>query len=348
MEEHVCKTDRHATFYLAAGPMEGVPIIFVHGWPELAISWRHQLATFASLGFRVYAPDVRGFGRSTVPQRGEDCNVEEAVRDLRELLAHLGLERAIWVGHDFGAAIVWALASHHPEACIAVAGMCVPYLPDGFTLQSVSALVDRAVYPPDAFPNGQWSYWAQNVDHLEDSARAMESDVAAFVRICFRRGIANENPHEKPAAAMKSSEGWWPLLEIGKRLDFDDAIFTREDFSAYVAALELTGFAPGLNYYRNNARHADYARRSVNGGRLSMPVLFVHARHDPSCKTVTSALAEPMRGACDNLTELVVDAGHWLQQENPVAVNAALSHWLARCVEEAAPEVRIGYVEQGD
>lgn len=341
MIENVCETGRHSTFYFSAGPEDGTPLIFVHGWPELAISWRHQIETFSSLGFRVIAPDVRGFGRSSVPARTEDCNVEEAVTDLLELLEHLGLEKAIWVGHDFGAAVVWGLASHHPEACIAVANMCVPYLPGGFTLDTVSALVDREIYPEEQFPNGQWSYWRQNVDHLEDSARAMDSDVEAFVRICFRRGIANEDPHEKPAAAMKASEGWWPLIEYGKQIDFDQAIFTEDDFAKYVAALSLTGFAPGLSYYRNNERHTDYARRSVNGGRLEMPVLFMHARWDPSCKTMTSALPEPMRANCDDLVEMVVDTGHWLQQEDPVAVNAALSHWLATHVSHAYPGARL-------
>ena len=64
--EHVLRTDRHTTFYLGCGAAGATPLIFVHGWPELSISWRHQLPVFAALGFRCIAPDMRGYGRSSV------------------------------------------------------------------------------------------------------------------------------------------------------------------------------------------------------------------------------------------------------------------------------------------
>ena len=70
--EHVVRTGDHTTFYLAAGPVDGPPVIFCHGWPELSISWRHQLACLGSLGFRSIAPDMRGYGRSSVYDRHED------------------------------------------------------------------------------------------------------------------------------------------------------------------------------------------------------------------------------------------------------------------------------------
>jgi pimeloyl-ACP methyl ester carboxylesterase len=65
--EHTVKTRRHTTYYLATGPENGPLVIFVHGWPELSISWRHQLPALAALGFRTIAPDMRGYGRSSVP-----------------------------------------------------------------------------------------------------------------------------------------------------------------------------------------------------------------------------------------------------------------------------------------
>ena len=104
--DNTAKSARHASFYLSCGPADGVPIIFVHGWPELSISWRHQLPVFAGLGFRCIAPDMRGYGHSSVYPRHEDYAQEEIVADMIELLDHLGAERAIWVGHDWGAPVV--------------------------------------------------------------------------------------------------------------------------------------------------------------------------------------------------------------------------------------------------
>jgi pimeloyl-ACP methyl ester carboxylesterase len=88
--EHTAKSPRHATFYLAAGAEDATPIVFVHGWPELSVSWRHQLPCFASLGFRTVAPDMRGYGRSSVYARHEDYAVGHAVHDMIELLDSLG------------------------------------------------------------------------------------------------------------------------------------------------------------------------------------------------------------------------------------------------------------------
>lgn len=335
MTERVCKTDRHSTFYYEAGPADGIPIIFVHGWPELAISWRNQLSTFAEMGFRAIAPDLRGFGRSTVHFSMEAYTVEETVADLLELLSDLGCEKAVWVGHDFGAAVVWGLASHHPGACIAVSTLSVPYLPAGFTLETVTQLVNRETYPADEYPNGQWGYWAYNVAYPEDAARALDSDVPAAVRMIFGRGLPEMLGKPTPGGAMKAPAGWWPLVEFGAKKEIDTQVFSQADYTAYVAALKVTGFTPGLNFYRNNGAHAAYAANAVNGGRLDMPVLFIHAHYDPSCCTMTSALPEPMRLACSNLQERVVSAGHWVQQEDGPGVNACLLQWLATRVPDA-------------
>ena len=91
--EHTVKTDRHTTFYLAAGPMVGPLLIFIHGWPELSTSWRHQLPALAALGFRCVAPDMRGYGRSSVPGRHEDYAQAEIVADMIDLLNALSREQ---------------------------------------------------------------------------------------------------------------------------------------------------------------------------------------------------------------------------------------------------------------
>src|SRR5690242_17082069 len=92
--ENIVKTARHTSFYLACGAAEAPPLIFVHGWPELSISWRHQLGCFAHLGFRAIAPDMRGYGRSSVYPTYEDYALEHTVADMLELLDSLGREKA--------------------------------------------------------------------------------------------------------------------------------------------------------------------------------------------------------------------------------------------------------------
>ena len=156
--EHIVRTERHTTFYLACGSQDAPLIIFVHGWPELSISWRHQLRCFASLGFRAIAPDMRGYGRSRVHPRHADYALEHIAGDMLELLENTRRSEAIWVGHDWGAPVVWSLASHHPEACSGVAALCVPYQPAGFAPVNLVPLVDRKTYPEDKYPVGQWDY----------------------------------------------------------------------------------------------------------------------------------------------------------------------------------------------
>jgi len=141
--EYVVRTGDHQSFYLAAGPADGPMIIFVHGWPELAINWRHQLPCLAALGFRAVAPDMRGYGRSTVYERHEDYALDLVVADMIGLLDALGVEKAVWVGHDWGAPVVWGIASHHPERCHGVANLCVPYYSLERGLDACLGLIDQ-------------------------------------------------------------------------------------------------------------------------------------------------------------------------------------------------------------
>ena len=97
--EHVLKTKRHTTAYLACGAPDGPLIVFLHGWPELAISWRHQLPVFADLGFLCVAPDLRGYGRSSIYDQQADYALEYGVGDMLELVESLGREKEIGRAH---------------------------------------------------------------------------------------------------------------------------------------------------------------------------------------------------------------------------------------------------------
>jgi pimeloyl-ACP methyl ester carboxylesterase len=332
--EHVVKSAGHTTFYLACGPADGPPIVFVHGWPELSISWRHQLPVFAALGFRAIAPDMRGYGRSSIHPRHEDYALERAVADMLALLDALGRQRAVWVGHDWGGPVVWSLASQHPDRCAAVAGLCVPYLPRGFAPSTVVPLVDRTVYPADRFPAGQWDYQLFYEENFAAAGAAFEADVGCTVRSLFRRG--SQEGIGKPArtAQVRRDGGWFGGAGRAPDVPLDEAVLTPADCSVYVAALERNGFFGPDSWYMNHARNTDYAAKARDGGTLRLPVLFLHGAYDTVCETMTSRLAAPMRAACTNLTEAVVKSGHWMAQEQPVAVNRALATFLATQVPE--------------
>jgi pimeloyl-ACP methyl ester carboxylesterase len=327
--EHVVKTDRHRTFYLAAGAEPGPLIVFVHGWPELSISWRHQLPCFAALGFRAIAPDMRGYGRSSAPWRHEDYALEHIVRDMIELLDALGRKQAVWVGHDWGSPVVWSLASHHPERCAGVANLCVPYFAKGFAPETLIPLVDRSIYPEAEYPAGQWEYQLFYEEHFDRASAAFEADVASTVKALFRRGGPSGKGKPSRTALARKDGGWFGGAGRAPDLPMDTALLTEEDFRAYVAALEATGFFGPDSWYMNGRGNLAFAGTAKSGGRLLLPVLFLHGEYDYTCETLTSRLAEPMRQDCQNLTEVTVASGHWMAQEQPAAVNAALAKWLA-------------------
>jgi len=326
--EHTATSARHTTGYLASGADDAPLLIFVHGWPELSISWRHQLPVFAALGFRCIAPDMRGYGRSSTYRRHEDFAQEAIVGDMLELLASLGRERAVWIGHDWGSPVVWNLAAHHPEKVVGVASLCVPYLAAGFTLENVVSLVDRAVYPEAEYPAGQWDYQCFYEESFERARQSFEANARNTVKALFRKGDPNAVGKPARTAAVRKAGGWFgggACPDVPRDAD----VITESDLEAYTAALTRNGFFGPDSWYMNHQANGAYARRSSNGGRLSMPVLFLHGAYDTVCETIASRLAEPMRRDCADLTEVVVKSGHWMAQEQPVAVNAALAKWLA-------------------
>jgi pimeloyl-ACP methyl ester carboxylesterase len=113
--------------HVGSGPL----ILCIHGWPELWVSWRHQMAHFSHLGFTVAAMDVRGYGGSSKPTAIEAYRLTELCADAGVVIDALGGGRAIVFGHDWGAPIAWNTARFSPDKVRAVAGLSVPYGPVG-------------------------------------------------------------------------------------------------------------------------------------------------------------------------------------------------------------------------
>lgn len=326
--QHRFTTQRHGTSYREAGPSDGRLLVFVHGWPELGSMWARQLEYFAERGWRVVAPDMRGYGNSTVHPALGDYRMEEVVADLLELLSHLGAGSATWVGHDWGAPAVWSLASHHPQACDAIANLCVPYLPAGFAPANLVPLVNREIYPLQQFPAGQWDYQFEYFEHFDASQKAFEADLRKTFKAFIRSGNPAGAGKPSPTASVRTTGGWFGGRGSAPDTEMDPKTLTEAMLAEFVDAFARTGFFGANAWYMNADANIEYAKRSVNGGRLAMPVLFLHAAYDWICDTTTSKLAEPMRAACSRLDEATLMTGHWMVQEAPDEVNRHLDAWL--------------------
>lgn len=329
----------HTTFYRACGPEDGPLVIFCHGWPEQSLSWRHQLPVFGSLGFRAIAPDMRGYGNSSAPAAHDAYGLEHIVGDMTALLGVLERESAIWVGHDWGSAVVWSIASHHPEMVTGVASLNVPYFTIEQGLENVVDLVDRDVYPEEQFPVGQWDYMLYYQENFDRATEVMDADAYNMVKALFRSG--NPDGVGKPAgtATIRSSGGWFDGAASAPNLPRDESVVSEDDVFDYAAGLEKNGFFGPNSWYMNHEANETYAASAVNEFILDMPTLFLAGRYDYTCESVESELTHPMHAHCQNLTVEVVDSGHWMAQEKPRSVNASLTRWIASQLPESWPAV---------
>jgi pimeloyl-ACP methyl ester carboxylesterase len=272
----------------------GPPVILCHGFPELWYSWRHQLPALAEAGYRAVAPDMRGYGQSSIPEDMDAYDVPTVCDDMLGLLDALGEQRAVFVGHDWGAAVVWQLALAHPERVAAVAGLSVPFTP-------------RSPVPP-----------------LGQLRKALGED---FYMVWFQQpGAADAALARDVRRTLTTSKVWtrqWSREDEQPKLP---AWLTEEDLRIYVEAFERTGFTGGLNYYRNLDRTWELTA-DLAGRRVEPPALFLTGSRDPVARFMP---AELMDGWVTDLREKVVveGAGHWVQQQRPTEVNAALMSFL--------------------
>jgi pimeloyl-ACP methyl ester carboxylesterase len=278
---------------------EGRPVILCHGFPELSYSWRHQLPALAAAGYRAVAPDLRGYGESSAPAQVEAYDLLTVGDDLVGLLEELGEERAVFVGHDWGAMAVWQLALSHPGRVAAVVAMSVPFVP-------------RPPAPP-----------------VEILRQTLGED---FYIVWFQRpGEADEALARDVRRTLTAREQWSPQWVQRDDRPPRPRWLTEEDLDVYVETFERTGFTGGLNYYRNLDRNWELTAQLAER-RVEQPALFLTGSRDPVQRF---APLEAMDGWVTDLREtvLVEGAGHWVQQERPAEVNAALLRFLRSIVD---------------
>ena len=291
---------------------EGFPVVLAHGFPELGYSWRHQIPALAGAGCRVLAPDQRGYGRSTRPSAVADYDITHLTGDLLALLDDIGEEQAVFVGHDWGAIVVWQLALLAPERVAGVAGMSVPFLPRG---PMPPTQLMRQVMGDSFF---YMLYFQEpgvaDADLGRDPATTMTRMLA---------GLSRADAIAQPDALAGDGRGFV------ERLPEPDGLpgwISRAELDHYIAEFSRTGFTGGINWYRNLDRNWELTEH-LTGAKVEVPALFVGGSDDPVLLMTPPAVMDGW--LTDDRGRVIVDgAGHWVQQEKPDEVNAALLRFI--------------------
>jgi len=290
---------------------QGPLVVLCHGWPELSYSWRHQIPALAAAGFHVVAPDMRGFGRSSAPAEIAAYSIFDNVGDMVALVAALGEKQAVIVGHDWGAPVAWHAAMFRPDMFTKVAGLSVPppFRGRGRPLESLRE---------GGITDFYWQYFqTPGVAETE-----FERDVALTMRLVLGRGVSDP-------AALHITEGKGFLGNIHPVVKLPDWL-SEADVAYFAAAYRKSGFRGGLNWYRNIDRNWELTA-PWQGAQIHQPSLFVAGSKDSVITGLIGAKRiHELERVLPNLRQklIIEGAGHWVQQERPDQVNAALIGFL--------------------
>lgn len=300
----------------AAVEGQGPLVIMVHGWPELWYSWRHQIKPIAAAGYQVVVPDVRGYGGSDKPYPVEAYDMATMMADVVGLIDAMGAEQAILIGHDWGAPICWNTAALHPQRIAAVAGLSVPYRKrapvPGIQLW-------RQLYKDKFFYQ---IYFQQE--------GVAEREVEADVRVSLRKIYYSISGNAPSLTSWLQRPPTPTLLEAFVDPEPFPSWLSAADLDYFVENFQRSGFRGPFNRYRNQER--DFANLPDMGLKpVEQPSCFIAGSKDVVRSFVpgmdayadAGALCTDFRGAT-----LIEGAGHWVQQEAPEAVNAALLEFL--------------------
>jgi pimeloyl-ACP methyl ester carboxylesterase len=299
-----------------AGDAAAPPLVLAHGFPELSHSWRHQWGPLADAGWHVIVPDQRGYGGSSAPRDVPAYAIEHLVGDLLGLVDETGHEQAVYVGHDWGALVVWALARMLPERVRAVVGASVPF-------------VDWPTPPTRLFRQvfGDRFFYMVYFQEVGPADRELDADPRAFMRRILwsasgdaARPLAAELP---PMAGTRFGDTLAePPADLPEWL-------TEADVDAYAESFARSGFFGPLSWYRNLDHYYD-VQKDLAPSRLTMPSFFITGERDP-VNLMDPTGPDRMRQTLPGYQgeAVVPKAGHWVQQERPADFNQALLGFLA-------------------
>ena len=329
---------------LEAGDPQAPCVLLLHGFPELAYSWRKVIPALAAAGYHVLAPDQRGYGRTTGWDGRYDgdlasFHILSIVRDALSLLSRLGIAQAHVVGHDFGSPVAAYAALTRPDVFRSVVLMSAPFggppaaLPSP-EIHSELAKLGRKHY--------QWYYSTREADA---DMRDCTQGIAAFLRAYYHVKSADWKDN-KPYPL-----GGWTAAELAKlptyyimALDKNMAQtcapempqtaapwLTDDELAIYAESFKRNGFQGGLQWYRCSTSPEFVAELTRLAGRaIQIPSMFIAGAADWGIYQAPGAFERMQTQACADFrgAHLVAGAGHWVQQEQPEAVNRLLLDFL--------------------
>ena len=288
---------------------QGTPVILLHGFPELAYSWRHQLPALAQAGYRAIAPEQRGYGLTTAPANVADYRMSELIADVHGLLDALELESAAFVGHDWGALVLWHMAMIAPERIDKMAILNIPHYPRA-PIDPISIMRDR--FGAD--------FYIVNFQDSDEADRVFADNPRHFINRMMRKNqltreqFENLPPDHQVVSLLRQT--------LSERAS-GQALLTDAELDYYAAHFSKSGFTGPINWYRNwsdNWRQLDGVSHQIE-----IPTLFIGAVHDV---VIDPRYIEGMKPLVSNLTIHMLDCGHWTQQERPNNINRLLLTWL--------------------
>ncbi|MFJ6986182.1 MULTISPECIES: alpha/beta fold hydrolase [unclassified Streptomyces] len=280
----------------------GNPVVLCHGWPEHAASWRHQMPALAAAGYHVIAPNQRGYGNSSRPAEVTDYDIAHLSGDLVALLDHFGYEDAVFVGHDWGAFVVWGLTLLHPDRVSKVINLSLPYQERGEK--------PWIEFMEEVFGGDFYFVHFNRQPGVADAV--FEDNTHRFLRNLYRK---NEPPREpQPGMALID------LARAGTPLG--DPVLSDAELAALVSAFEASGFTASINWYRNLDRN--WHLLADVDPIIKQPTLMIYGDRD------MIARSERLTEFVPNADVVSLDCGHWIQQEKPDETNRAILTWLDR------------------
>ena len=265
----------------------GKPVVLCHGFPEHAFSWRYQIPALVTAGYHVIVPNQRGYGNSSRPTEITDYDIERLTGDLVALLDHYGYENAIFIGHDWGANVVWNLALLHPARVNKVINLALPYQERGE--KPWVELMEEIV--------GEDFYFVHFNRQPGVADAILEGNTAQFLRNLFRKNVSPAPP--EPGMLMIN------LARADKPLG--EPLLNDNELSVFVSAFESSGFTGSINWYRNLDRN--WHLLADVQPTILQPTLMIYGDRDLIPKSPS------LRGFAPNLDVVSIDCGHWIQQE---------------------------------
>lgn len=278
----------------------GKPIILCHGWPENAFSWRYQVPALVEAGYHVIIPNQRGYGKSSRPTEVTAYDIEHLSGDLIALLDHFGYEDATFVGHDWGANVVWGLTLLHPNRVNGVIALSLPY-----QLRGEKPWIE---FMEEFFGSDFYFVHFNRQPGVAD--KILEENTYQFLRNIFRKNV----PPRAPEPGMG-------MINLAKKEEpLGEPIMSENELAVFVSAFESTGFTSSINWYRNLDRN--WHLLADANPIIQQPALMIYGNRD------TIPKFEGLSKFVPKVQVVSLDCGHWIQQELPEETNEAILKWL--------------------